>query len=208
MLEGLVADCQRAGAALSLLTVGRRESGGAASFGLHLAFASDGRPASLGRVHDVLPRTGTNSRFATACGTAVLHRDLVIMAVPGTAEVVSLSSMQVFLPIPSSTWTVVLSTASAFAELTGQLEEMLMSVAESISIGDVSACTDGDDRAGINRAGDDEPVEQWVPAEGRAAEPGLPGFERGFGTLVRRRIGDKEVAPGHEGGPEIEERRR
>ena len=184
MLEGLVADCQRAGAALSMLTVGRLASGGAASFGLHLAFASDGRPASLGRVHDMLPRSGTTAELATGCGPAVLHRDRVTMVVPGTAEIVALSSIQIVLPITGTTWTVVLSTASAVPELTGRLEDLLRGVAESISTIDQSA--DDHHASATDEAADARPG-SWAPADRDTLAPAA-GFERGFNTLVLRRI--------------------
>jgi hypothetical protein len=198
MLEGMVADCQRAGAALSLLTVGRRASGGAASFGLHLAFASDGRPTSLGRVHDMLPRSGTTIELATGCGPAVLHRDRVTMVVPGTAEIVTLSSIQIFLPIRETTWTVVLSTASAFADLTGALEELVCAVAESISTGEPGPDGDGAPRTEV--AADLGRPDDWVPA-GRDTPDLTAGFERGFNTLVLRRLDapEKPSLPGRSG---------
>ncbi|SDO77590.1 hypothetical protein SAMN04515671_1964 [Nakamurella panacisegetis] len=184
LLEGLVADCQRAGAALSLVTVGRRAAGGAASFGLHVAFAGDGRPASLGRIHDILPRTGVTSEINTATGPGVLHRDRMTMMVPGTAQVAALTSIQIFVPIPDTSWTVVLSTASAYPELTDPLEALVRSVAESIR-------TDDEDRG-------ERPTDpaETDPAETGSAEPeftpspslAAPGFERGFGTLVQRRL--------------------
>ena len=175
LLEGLVADCQRAGAALSLITVGRRTVGGAASFGLHLAFASDGRPASLGRVHDILPRTGVTSEITTSAGPGVLHRDRMTMMVPGTAQVAALTSIQIFVPIPDTSWTVVLSTASAYPDLTDPLESLLRAVAESIR-------TTEDEVSGPEPA-DFETTEFTAPDQVSA-----PGFERGFGTLVQRRL--------------------
>ena len=180
LLEGLVADCQRAGAALSLITVGRRAAGGAASFGLHVAFASDGRPASLGRVHDILPRTGVASEIDTAAGPAVLHRDRMTMVVPGTAEIVVLTTIQAFVPIPDTSWTVVLSTASAHPELTDALEFMVRSCAESVRTEDSSTAEEASAAATDHTASDapQRPVER----------PAAPGIERGFGTLVLRRI--------------------
>jgi len=188
LLEGLVADCQRAGAALSLLTVGRRAAGGAASFGLHLAFAGDGRPASVGRVHDILPRTGVATPVNTEAGPGVLHRDRMTMVVPGTAEIAVLTTVQAFVPIPDTTWTVVLSSASAYPELTDALESMVRAAAESVR---VEASSDPDEQR------DEQPDEQ--PTDGAEAggptvveltvdRPVAPGIERGFGTLVLRRI--------------------
>ena len=180
LLEGLVADCQRAGAALSLITVGRRAAGGAASFGLHLAFAGDGRPASLGRVHDVLPRTGVASEIDTDAGPAVLHRDRMTMVVPGTAEIAVLTTIQAFVPISGTTWTVVLSSASAHPELTDALESMVRSAAQSVRT-DAAAGRDEQSAETTEHTG---PTVVELPVE----RPAAPGIERGFGTLVLRRI--------------------
>lgn len=177
LLEGLVADCQRAGAALSLITVGRRAAGGAASFGLHLAFASDGRPASPGRVHDVLPRTGVAAEISTEVGPAVLHRDRMTMVVPGTAEIAVLTTIQAFVPIPDTSWTVVLSSASAYPELTDALESLVRQAAESVRVEHKPSPDDAGQPPVVER-----PVER----------PAAPGIERGFGTSVLRRIDPPE----------------
>lgn len=182
LLEGLVADCQRAGAALSLITVGRLPAGGAASFGIHLAFASDGRPATLGRVHDILPRTGVASEISTNSGPAVLHRDRMTMVVPGTAEIAALTSIQIFVPITDTSWTVVLSTASAYPELTDALEGTLRAAAESITTTDEQTATLGG--AGEIAADDGAPPPDFQAGPARRG----PGFERGFSTMVVRRI--------------------
>jgi len=146
----------------------------------------------------MLPRSGTTIELATGCGPAVLHRDRVTMVVPGTAEIVALSSIQTFLPIGGTTWTAVLSTASAFAELTEPLETLLRSVAESVSVGDGSERDDSDHSDDSEGAGDALPPDvmtaaarpDWMPADHKAGDPSAAGFERGFGTLVRRRIGE------------------
>ncbi len=239
VLEGLVADCQRAGAALSLLTVGRRAAGGAASFGMHCAFASDGRAASVGRVHDILPRSGIATGLDTAAGPGVVHRDRVTMVVPGTAALVALTSVQIFVPLPGTAWTVVLSTASAHPELTDSLEQTLLAVAASIRTDDPagedpagstdrpaggsSGAAGGSSGSAGSRVGGPgggpggrpgggaggsagsagggcggsgaqsvgDPAATWAPA----GSPAAPGFERGFGTLVQRRI-DPPADPG------------
>jgi hypothetical protein len=175
LLEGLVADCQRAGAALSLIAVGRRLAGCTASFGLHVAFAGDGRPASLSRVRNALPRTGLAADIDTHAGPAVLHRDRMSMVVPGTAEIAVLTTLQAFVPIPDTNWTVVLSSASAHPELTDALESLVRAAAASVRTcpperAERAAHTQDEDK--------DKPV----------TRPAVPGFERGFGTLVLRRI--------------------
>ena len=205
VLEGVVADCQRAGAALSLLALGRRQGGGAASFGMHLAFADDGRAASLGRVLDCLPRTGVTSEISTRSGPAVAHRDRITMVVPGSAEIVALSSLQIFVPLAETSWTVVLSTASAFPELTEPLAVLLRAVAESVCVQQ-----DGDSSGGAPDA-----TSATRPAIGRRPAPGVRtsgwtpvapdqaavGFERGFGTLVQRRIDPPSVPEIRAAGP-------
>ena len=52
-------------------------------------------------MHDILPRTGVTSEITTGVGPAVLHRDRMTMVVPGTAEIAALTSIQVFVPIPT-----------------------------------------------------------------------------------------------------------
>lgn len=199
LLEGLVADCQRAGAALSLITVGKRAEGGAASFGIHIAFASDGRAASIGRVHDILPRTGTVTEIATNSGPAILHRDRMTMVVPGTAAIAALTSIQIFLPVPGTSWTILLSTASAYPDLTDQLEMLLRTSARSIRTGQ-DGSPDAPADLGDPASATSSPDVDWTtPAY---APPG-PGFERGFGTTVLRRLDPPEGgagAGGTEGG--------
>ena len=73
-LEQLVADCQRAGAALSLVQLGRMSTGAVGSAGLHLGwFDSAPQPAGLALVRQSLPRTGTTEEVRTPHGPAVLH---------------------------------------------------------------------------------------------------------------------------------------
>ncbi len=129
----------------------------------------------------MLPRSGTTAELATGCGPAVLHRDRVTMVVPGTAEIVALTSIQIFLPITGTTWTVVLSTASAFPELTGGLEKLMRSVAEGISTVDPGA----DRTTATDKATDDGLDEQWMPADPDTGGPKV-GFERGLRTVVLR----------------------
>lgn len=206
LLEGLVADCQRAGAALSLITVGRRAAGGAASFGLHLAFASDGRPASLGRVHDILPRTGVAGEISTESGPGVLHRDRMTMVVPGTAEIAVLTTIQAFVPIPDTSWTVVLSSASAHPELTDALESMVRAAAESVRTEQGATGDDATDSAVPLRARHRATLaEESSVAEQAVDRPAAPGIERGFGTLVLRRVDPAEPAE-VPGPPESAER--
>ena len=172
VLEGLVADCQRAGAALSLITVGPRQAGGAVSFGLHLAFASDGSPASVGRVRDILPRTGVADELATESGPAVVHRDRVTMMVPGTADIAALTCIQVFVPIPGTSWTVVLSTASAYPDQTDALESLIRSAAQSVRTDPSGAAEPAADRV-------EDSSPSTVLRKLEPARPALPADQAG-----------------------------
>ena len=198
VLENYVADCQRAGAALSLLTLLRTTAGDPATLGIHLAFVDDGRPATLGKVHDVLGRTGTTSELPTASGPALLHRDSTTMLIPGTGRLAALTNLQLFLPFADTTWTAIVSTASAFPELTDGLERLVRMVVGSMRRSDdvdsdVDSDTDTDTErvpGSIGGAGGQSPGQHAAP--GTAFEPApdvqAPGFARSFGTLVRRRL--------------------
>jgi hypothetical protein len=183
--EQLVADVQRAGAALSIIQVGRREAGGAASVGIHLAFADEGRPSSLARVRDSLPRTGTSTEIASSVGPAVLQRDRMTMIPPGATEVVALTSMQVFIPIPDTTWTALFSTATAFPELTEPIEQLMRQIAAQFRLTEAQVASEPNGAAGHEGAVTEHSTPQ---AEYRPApRPTGPGIERGFGTFVTKR---------------------
>ncbi len=179
--EQLVADCQRSGAALSLIQVGRREAGGAASVGIHLAFGDEGRPSSLARVHDSLPRTGTTTEVESGVGPAVLQRDRMTMIPPGATDVVALTSMQVFIPIPETTWTAIFATATAFPELTEPMDQLMRQIAAQFRLTEELV-------PGGSGDGDVDP-EPAAPAEFEEipATRG-PGIERGFRTMISKRV--------------------
>jgi len=183
--DQLVADCQRAGAAISLIRVGRRSEGGAASLGIHLAFADEGRPSSLARVRDTLPRTGSTAEIVSGVGPAVLQRDRMTMVPPGATEVVALTSLQVFIPIPDTTWTALLSTATAYPELTEPMENLLRMIAAQFRLTEElpSAADDGADAPDTESppTANDETFAPAAPVSG-------PGIERGFRTMVSKRI--------------------
>ena len=134
VIEGLVAEVQASGACVSLIVAGRRPGGGAATLGMHLAFGDDGSPASLAHVADRVPRGGTRTELQTPVGPALLQRERMTMAIPTTSTLAALTSLQVFIPIPDTTWTAVLATASAFPELTDPLEQLLIGVATSFRL--------------------------------------------------------------------------
>jgi hypothetical protein len=184
VLEDLVADCQRAGAALNLVILGQLEPGTAFSAGIHLAFAGDRRPASLGRVHDMLGSGGTTVEIDTASGPAVLHRSRSTMVVPGTAKIVAMTTAQVFLPFPGTNWTAVLSTSSAFPALTEPLVALLRRIAASIRL------TPEQQQDAATPTPDEQ---DWTPLDGAR----MPGLAKGFGTMVARSIGERpEAGPG------------
>ena len=87
----------------------------------------------------------------------------------------------------------ILSTASAYPELTDPLESLIRGAAESIRTAEVDA-----DEADPNAAAG-SPEGEFAPP----ATAGGPGFERGFGTLVMRRIDPPDASgPGDQTRPE------
>ena len=198
VVEDLVADCQRAGAALSLVTLGRLPDGGPASAGIHLAFAGDERPASLGRVRDMIPRSGSIQEVPSPAGTGLLHTDRMTMMVPGTATVKTLTSLQFFLPFPGSNWTMVVSTASASAGMTAPLTALLRSIGESVRLTAEPPMPTG--RPGPGGGGSvSGPADAGQVRYQRAELPHAPGTERGFGTLVVQRLGGPDQQQGTDG---------
>jgi hypothetical protein len=199
VIEGLVADVQASGACVSLIVAGRRPGGGAATLGMHLAFGDDGVRASLGHVAETVPRAGTRTEVSTSVGPALLQRERMTMTIPGTATLAALTSLQVFIPIPDTTWTAVIATASAFPELTDPLERLLVGVAESFRLardGDVPiAGPDGgdpEDGSARGPAVDDVSESDYRPTRGAAG----PGIERGFGTMIVKRLGEARPTDG------------
>lgn len=177
--DQLVADCQQAGAALSLIQVGRLSAGGAASLGIHLAFGEDAQPAGLAAVQDSLPRNGTTTEVDSGVGPALMHSERMTMVPPGATELVALTSIQIYVPIPDTTWTAVFATASAYPELTEPVERLLRAIVASF-------------RRDIEPAPAADPVEDEPDTEpadfAELPRAKGPGIERGFTTLVRKRI--------------------
>lgn len=132
-VEQLVADCQRSGAALSMLQLGRMSTGQVGSAGLHLGwFDSTPDPAGLVLVREALPTTGTVEEVQTPCGPALLHRDTATTVPPGGLVRVRSTVLQLFLPVEGTTWTAVLSAATAHPELERVVDEVIVAVAGSI----------------------------------------------------------------------------
>jgi len=134
-IEQLVADCQRAGAALSLLQLGRLSSGSVGSAGLHLGWFDSGPDlAGLTLVRDALPRTGTVTEIDAPVGVGLLHRDTALTVPPGGTGRVRSAVFQLYLPVAGTTWTAVLSAATPHTELEPVLEELIAAVAGSIEL--------------------------------------------------------------------------
>lgn len=187
--DQLVADCQQAGATISLIQVGRLQQGGAASLGIHLAFGDEGQPATVEMVRDTLPRNGITREVSSGVGPAVLHSERMTMVPPGATELVALTSIQIFVPIPDTSWTAVFATASAYPELTEPVEQLLIRIVESFrrTAEPEPAPIDVTDGGAIDGSADgnatDDP-DDFVELPRTSA----PGIERGFTTLVRKRI--------------------
>lgn len=202
VIEGLVADVQASGACVSLIVAGRRPGGGAATLGMHLAFADDGVPASLARVAETVPRAGTRTELTTPVGPALLQRERMTMAIPRTTTLAALTSLQVFIPIPGTTWTAVLATACAFPELTDRLEQLLVGVAGSIRLrseADEAAATPGGGTP-LRSGGDDTGTGGAGNARGHGGEADGTGGAAGTGGIDG--LGGAVEADGADGADE------
>jgi len=132
-VEQLVAECQRSGAALSLIQLGKMSNGAVGSAGLHLAwFDSTPNLAGLALVREALPASGTVRDVDTPSGPGLLHRDVSSIVPPGALARVRSTVWQLFVPVAGTTWTVVLSAATPHPELEHVLETLIVSVAQSI----------------------------------------------------------------------------
>ncbi len=149
-LEQLVAECQRAGAALSMVQLGRLSTGAAGSAGMHLGwFDSAPNKAGLALVREALPATGTVEEVDTPSGPGLLHRDTASTVPPGATSRVRSTVLQLFLPIAGTTWTAVLSAATPHPEMEPVLENLIVAVARSIlPAGDIDEQTGVDAVAG------------------------------------------------------------
>ncbi|MGC4810160.1 hypothetical protein ACLQ29_06475 [Micromonospora sp. DT228] len=165
-VEQLVADCQRAGASLSLVQLGRMSTGAVGSAGLHLGwFNSAPQPAGLALVRQTLPRTGTTEEVETPTGPGVLHRDVASTVPPGGLTRVRSMVLQLFLPLPGTTWTALLSAATPHPEMEQVLADVIVAVAQSIKP------ADPDDVAAANEANRADQAERTDQAE-RANDDG------------------------------------
>lgn len=178
-VEQLVADCQRANATLSMIQLGRMSTGAIGSAGLHLAwFDSRTEPASLALVRQSLPRSGLVEEVSAAAGPGLLHTDHASIVPPGATTRVRSQVLQFFLPLPGSTWTAVLSAATPHPEMEAMLRELIIEVGGSIERADEAESSAESSRRPDAGA---ETYESAPPARG-------PGIEKGFGTVLRRRV--------------------
>jgi hypothetical protein len=143
-LEQLVADCQRSGAALSVVQLGRMSTGVVGSAGLHLGwFDSAPDPAGLALVREVLPRTGIVEEIDTVSGPGLLHRDTASTVPPGGTVRVRSTVLQLFLPVAGTTWTAVLSAATPHLELERVLDQVIRAMAQSVQPAQPDTDADG-----------------------------------------------------------------
>lgn len=187
--EQLVADCQQAGAAVSLIQVGRLLEGGAASLGVHLAFGDEKAPADLGRIRDSLARSGTITEIDSGVGPALLQQERTTIVPPGATALVAMTSIQIFIPIPGSHWTAVLATASAHPELTDPVDQLLRHIAASLRL--TEEPTDAVATIAEHTGDGPDPADAGGRQDTFAAAPTAagPGIERGFSTFVRKHLG-------------------
>ncbi len=180
-LEDLVASAQRGGVLISLVFIGTVPSGAVATAGLHLAwYDSSPERASLSTARQAAGRQGTVDEVETGAGTVVVQRDHLMVAPPGSTTRHGLTSLQAFLPLAGRTWTALVATASPYPETTDMLRELVVSVAGSIE--PLDGGPGGSDRA---------PAPEGGPGAAGYTEvspPDVPGVDRGFGTMVVRRI--------------------
>jgi hypothetical protein len=145
-VEQLVADCQRAGAALSMVQLGRMSTGTVGSAGLHLGWFDSGPDqAGLALVREALPRTGTVEEVDTPSGPALLHKDSASTVPPGGTTRVRSTIWQLYLPIVDTTWTAVLSAATPHPEMETTLNSLIVAVAQSIGPADTESGADDAD---------------------------------------------------------------
>lgn len=190
----LVEQCQQAGSALSILQVGRLREGVAASLGVHIAFVDEQTESTVGRIRDSLPRTGTIVELDSGVGPALQRSERTTFMPPGSGQLVSMTSIQIFAPIEGTSWTVVLATASAYPELTEPVTLLLQNIAISLRL---TEDPDGDpDDAADDDTDSSEQFEQASSVRG-------PGIERGFNTLIRKKVGpDAPASPDDTGSPD------
>jgi hypothetical protein len=181
--DQLVADCQQAGAVISLIQVGRLQQGGAGSLGIHLVFAEEREPAGLGMIRDSLPRTGTTAEVPSGVGPAIMHSERMTMVPPGATELVALASIQIFIPIPDTHWTAVFGTASAHPELTDPVEQLLRRIVSSFRL-TVEPAPPGNSSPPPEGGTEIEDSAEFTEVPRSKG----PGIERGFSTLVRKRL--------------------
>jgi len=174
-LEDLVGSAQRGGVLLSLVFIGLLDADTPISAGLHIAwYDSSPEPASLTTARRAAGRQGIVEEVDSPAGTLVVQRDHLMVAAPGSAARQGLTSLQAFLPLPGLTWTALVATASPHPETTDMLRELVITVAGSI-----------------------EPVREPAahpapgtrpPAYRATRTPDAPGVDKGFGTMVVRRV--------------------
>ena len=174
-IEHVVSESQRANTILCVMQFGKLSTGELGSAGVHLLWHHTGdKPASLDLVHEMLPENADTALVETETGPAILAQDRSSLVPPGFRSRVSVQNYQIFLPVPGTSWMLLLSAATAQEEMERVTYEVITAMARSV----LTATPDPD-------AGGEEPAqpEEFVAVD----KPEAPGVARGFGTLVRRR---------------------
>ena len=186
-IEHIVAESQRAGTILCVMQFGKLSTGELGSAGVHLFWHDTGdKPAGLDQVRDMLPENADTTLLETRTGAAILAQDRSSLIPPGFRTRVSMQNYQIFLPVPGTTWMLLLSSATAQPEMERVTYEVISAMAHSV----LTATPDAPAESGSDSA--DSAGDGFVAVD----KPSAPGVARGFGTLVQRRSPSGEAEHG------------
>jgi len=184
-LEQLVADCQRSGAALSMIQLGRLSSGAVGSAGLHVAWYNSAPDlAGLAPVRQILPRSGTVTEIETPNGTGLLHADAISTVPPGARERVRSMVFQLFLPLAGTTWTMVFSSATPHPEMEPVLNQLMIAMAQSVELDPSARVAPSPSPRPASPNGSSSNKGSSNGGYRAAPRPNGPGIEKGFGTML------------------------
>lgn len=182
-LADLVAAAQRAGTIISLVQIGQMSDGAFASAGLNVAwYNSAPEKSSMATVRRAARGIGLLEEYDSPAGPFVFQSETQAIAVtPGSLQRTHVTQLQAFLPLPDTTWTAIVASAAAQPLMRPVLTDIVLGVASSIYRQDRPP---SDLRpAGI-------PFDPRFDGDGPAkpSTDGIPGMERGFGTMLRHQI--------------------
>jgi hypothetical protein len=192
-LESLVADCQRADAVLTVVQFGPVADSTLGSAGVTMAWYSLGpQPATLNAVGDAIGNSGTVTNVDTPCGVSLLHQDRISLVPPGALTRVASQTFKLFIPVHRTSWIAIISGGTSTPALEPIVRDVVIAMGESLSV-----ALPEDSRAASTSANPREP-HSGHDTEGRdpeftAVNIAVPGLERGFGTLVRRRARPRDT---------------